>query len=173
MGSCCDPFDQVRRHTRSGSFPVSSRDNNGPIQHRGVGSTNEEVAIDPLIFNGLRELAGDEAPDFLITLVGRFLKDVPESLEQMRQATVRGNLHELARLAHRLKGSAGNLGALGMARLCEQIRAAGEAAAFERVSALLDELEQEFEPVRAQLSREAAGAENIQGPPSEKSREAA
>lgn len=91
----------------------------------------------------------------------------------MRVALIGGHLHELARLAHRLKGSASNLGALGMAPKCELIRAAGEAAAIERVRALLDELEQGFEPVRAQLSREAAVGENIQDPRSEKGREAA
>ena len=50
------------------------------------------------------------------------------------------------------KGTTSNLGALGMARICEQIRAAGKATAFERVSSLRDELEQEFERERAQLS---------------------
>ncbi|HXV69153.1 MAG TPA: Hpt domain-containing protein [Nitrospira sp.] len=92
------------------------------MQHTGVGSTNEEAATDRLIFNGLRELAGDEAPDFLPTLVGHFLEDVPLSIEQMRQAIGR---NELARVAHRLKGGAANLGALGMVQLGEQISVAG------------------------------------------------
>ena len=131
-------------------------------RHMGVGPTDEQIAVDPLIFNGLRELAGDEAPDFLMTLVEHFLSDAPQSLEQMRLAAVRGDLYELARLAHRLKGSASNLGALGMARMCGQIREAGEARALKRASGLLNELEREFERVRAQLSREAVGCENIQ-----------
>lgn len=138
----------------------------------GVGSTKEETAIDPLIFNGLRELAGDEAPDFLTALVGHFLKDVPESLSQMRAALFGGHLPELARLAHRLKGSASNLGALGMARRCERIHAAGDAATFERKNALLVELEQEFERVRAQLLRATASGANIQDPRSDGRRKA-
>jgi hypothetical protein len=54
--------------------------------------------------------------------------------------------------------------------MCEQIRAAGKATVFERVSALLDELEQEFARERAQLSREAARGGD---PRSEKGREVA
>ena len=139
----------------------------------GQGALQEDGAIDPLIFNGLRELAGEEAPDFLQTLVGHFLKDVPESLGQMREALIKGDLQELARLAHRLKGSASNLGALGMAQLCERVRAAGKATDLERVNAPLMELEQEFERVRAELAREAAGGANIQDPRSDWGRNAA
>ncbi len=119
--------------------------------HGGQGVLREDGAIDPLIFNGLRELAGEEAPDFLQTLVGHFLKDVPESLGQMREALIRGDLHELARLAHRLKGGASNLGALGMARLCERIHAAAEASSATNRTPLLAELEHEFERVQATL----------------------
>ncbi|MBI3357462.1 MAG: hypothetical protein HY038_11965 [Nitrospirae bacterium] len=54
------------------------------------------------------------------------------------------------------------MGALGMARMCGQIREAVEATALERASGLLDEMEREFERVRAQLSREAVGCEKIQ-----------
>ena len=50
------------------------------------------------------------------------------------------------------KGTTSNLGVLGMAQMCEQIREAGKATAFERVSALRDDLEQEIERERAQLS---------------------
>jgi CheY-like chemotaxis protein len=117
----------------------------------------EDGVIDPLTFNGLRELAGEEAPDFLQTLVGHFLKDVPESLAQMREALIRGDLLELARLAHRLKGSASILGALGMVRLCERVHAAAEAGSATNRKPLLAELEHEFERVQATLDRATEG----------------
>ena len=148
--------------------PVAS-----PAPQTGMGPIDEEAAIDPLIFNGIRELSGDEAPDFLMTIVGHFLKDVPESVEQMRQALARADLSELAHLAHRLKGSASNVGALGMARMCEQIRATADARAVGRVCELLDTLEQEFKRVGTQLSRETLGGENTQPPQPEQGREAA
>ncbi len=114
----------------------------------------DESAIDPLIFDGLRELVGDEAPEFLSTLVGHFLQDVPESLRKMQAALCAGDWQEVARLAHRLKGSASNLGARGMAQLCERIHTAAAGNASARRQPLLAELEREFERVQACLSTE-------------------
>lgn len=123
----------------------------------GSGSSSEVRAIDPLIFNGLRELAGEDAPDFVTTLVGHFLKDTPASLEQMHRALTAGDVSELVRLAHRLKGSASHLGALRMAQLCERICAAADTKTATSRESLLIELEEEFEHVQAGLAEETSG----------------
>jgi HPt (histidine-containing phosphotransfer) domain-containing protein len=110
-------------------------------------------AIDPLMFNGLQELAGDEAPDFLDSLVRHFLKDVPDSIDRMKEALRGHRLPDLAHLAHRLKGSASNLGALRLAELCGKLHAEAEEGDRAHSVGLLAELEREFERVRGWLSR--------------------
>ncbi len=106
--------------------------------------------IDRLIFQGLEDLAGDEAPDFVPMLIGHFLRDAPMSIAQIR-AAASSDPEEAARLAHRLKGSASNLGALRMAEWCERIRRACDSQAAEDVDALLGGLEAEFPRVREWL----------------------
>ncbi|WP_083448288.1 response regulator [Nitrospira moscoviensis] len=127
-----------------------------PVRHDPA-MNREEPAIDPLIFQGLRELGGDDAPEFLPALIGQFLKDVPESMNQMRAARDAGDLREMGRLAHRLKGSAGHLGALAMAKLCERAQRAADLADADQCGRLLAELNRELIRVRAAL--EQAGAE--------------
>ena len=112
-------------------------------------------SMDWLIFNELRELAGTEAPDFLATLVGHFLHDTPASLTGMERALEARNFVELARLAHRLKGSAGHLGALRMTHCCDQIQVmVKEAQTAEACAQWIEELKTDFVQVQAALAKE-------------------
>jgi PAS domain S-box-containing protein len=112
-------------------------------------------SMDWLIFNELRELAGAEAPDFLATLVGHFLHDAPASLAGMERALEARDFVELVRLAHRLKGSAGHLGALRMTHCCDQIQAmAKEAQTAEACAHWVQELKSDFVQVQASLAKE-------------------
>lgn len=125
------------------------------IPSNGTGAPALRPSIDWLIFNELRELAGAEAPDFLTTLVGHFLQDTPASLTGMERALETHNLAELARLAHRLKGSAGHLGALRMTHCCEQIQAVvKETQTAEACAPWIQELKTDFVQVQASLAKE-------------------
>jgi PAS domain S-box-containing protein len=118
-------------------------------QHARLASN--ESAIDPLIFAGLRELAGEEAPDFLPSLIAHFLSDVPDSVNKMRDAFATADMDELARLAHRLKGGASNVGALGLAELCDRAQRHADSADPAWWGQWLAEIDQEFARVRAAL----------------------
>jgi CheY-like chemotaxis protein len=114
--------------------------------------------IDPLVFDGLRVLSDDDDPEFLARLIGHFLADTPTRLTTLGTACRKGRAEDVQRIAHSLKGSASNLGASGMARICDGV-CAGAARGLELVPGLLAELELEFQRVRAQLEqdlREAA-----------------
>lgn len=131
----------------------------------GTGAPALRPPIDWLIFNELRELAGAEAPDFLATLVGHFLQDTPASLTGMERAFETRNLAELARLAHRLKGSAGHLGALRMTHCCEQIQAVvKEVQTAEACAPWILELKTEFVQVQASLAKEFGQVWHPRGP---------
>src|SRR5215210_1078759 len=69
---------------------------------------------DPLdrgVLAGLREL-GDQ--ELLAELVGLFLEDMPPQLEALREAIEGGDASSVQRVAHTLKGSCGNMGAVRM-----------------------------------------------------------
>ena len=112
----------------------------------------EGLAIDPLVFDGLRVLSDEDDPGFLTRLVTHFLIDTPDKLTLLGTACRKGKVEEVQRIAHSLKGSASNLGALGLARLCDSV-VAGAARGLEVVPDLLTELELEFQRVRVQLQQ--------------------
>ena len=109
--------------------------------------------IDPLVFDGLRVLSDDDDPGFLARLIGHFLADTPTRLTTLGTACRKGRAEDVQRIAHSLKGSASNLGALGLARICDQVVLAAREG-LETVPALLGELELEFQRVRGELEQD-------------------
>lgn len=109
--------------------------------------------IDPLVFDGLRVLSDDDDPEFLARLIGHFLADTPTRLTTLGTACRKGRTEDVRRIAHSLKGSASNLGALGLARICDQVSVAA-ARGLDAVPSLLADLELEFQRVRAQLEQD-------------------
>ena len=83
----------------------------------------------------------------------------------MERAFETCNLAELARLAHRLKGSAGHLGALRMTHCCEQIQAVvKEVQTAEACAPWILELKTEFVQVQASLAKEFGQVWHPRGP---------
>ncbi|NOS77360.1 MAG: PAS domain S-box protein [Nitrospira sp.] len=109
--------------------------------------------IDPLVFDGLRVLSDEDDPGFLSRIIGHFLADTPTRLTALGTACRKGRAEDVQRIAHSLKGSASNLGALGLARVCDQVSAAAERG-LDAVPGLLADLELEFQRVRAQLKQD-------------------
>ncbi|MCS6294302.1 MAG: PAS domain S-box protein [Nitrospira sp.] len=109
--------------------------------------------IDPLVFDGLRVLSDEDDPGFLSRIIGHFLADTPTRLTTLGTACRKGRAEDVQRIAHSLKGSASNLGALGLARMCDQVVLAARDG-LETVPALLAELELEFQRVRGELEQD-------------------
>jgi CheY-like chemotaxis protein len=109
--------------------------------------------IDPLVFDGLRVLSDEDDPGFLSRIIGHFLADTPIRLTTLGTACRKGRAEDVQRIAHSLKGSASNLGALGLARMCDQVALAARDG-LETVPALLAELELEFQRVRGELEQD-------------------
>ena len=72
----------------------------------------------------LRDLAGvcaDSGSAFVLELTEVFAADARGAFERMRDCARQGDCTTLAREAHRLKGSSGTLGAVGLAGACLEI----------------------------------------------------
>ncbi|MEO5342994.1 MAG: PAS domain-containing protein, partial [Gammaproteobacteria bacterium SHHR-1] len=81
-------------------------------------------------------------------------RDLPQMLRQLEQAVSRQDAQAIERLAHKLKGAAGNLGA---ERFCTQARRLEQAAKqglIQEMAALLEQLQ----PLQRQLQNEIAAA---------------
>ncbi len=119
-------------------------------------STSPGGVTDPLdrsVIASLREL-GEE---ILAELTDLFVEDVPPKLEALREAIGSGDAASMGRLAHALKGSSGNMGALRMSTICAELEDAGHSGELERALVLAERLEAEYGRVRPALEAEVKG----------------
>jgi CheY-like chemotaxis protein len=78
-------------------------------------------AIDVRALDTIRALQKPGAPDLLERIVALYLDDVPKLVQSMREAIAAGDGVVLQRAAHKLKSSSATLGALELAKLCNEI----------------------------------------------------
>jgi HPt (histidine-containing phosphotransfer) domain-containing protein len=76
-----------------------------------------------------------------------FLEDTLSQLVALRGAVKTGDVHTLERIAHTLKGSCGNIGAVGMSEISAQLQNIGASKNPRHAPDLLRRLEAEFESV--------------------------
>jgi signal transduction histidine kinase/DNA-binding response OmpR family regulator len=119
-----------------------------------VGEASEKDPLDRSVLAGLSELQEEGEPDILNELIELFLTDVPPQLVALREAVDAGDAHSVERIAHTLKGSSGNMGAMGMAALCAVLQDVGASGELSRAPEVLEQLEEEFGRVRPALEAE-------------------
>ena len=112
-----------------------------------------EEPLDEVVLAGLRELGDAELLSELSTM---FLDDASSSLAALREAVEEGDPLTVERVAHTLKGAAGNMGAPGMAAICAELQDVGASGDLGGAVELLGRLEKEFGRVRPALEAEAA-----------------
>jgi len=110
--------------------------------------------VDSAVLADLRQL--DMSCGLLSTLITHFLEDVPNRLTALQDALQQGDAGALARVAHELNGSSGNLGVRKMRQLCVELQALGKAKDLTQAGDLLAQLVSEFELVRQRLMAEHA-----------------
>jgi two-component system sensor histidine kinase/response regulator len=124
----------------------------------GEGSaTREESEKDPLdrsVLAGLRELQEEGEPDLLEELIELFLADVPPQLVALRKAAEADDAHSVERIAHTLRGSCANMGAVEMETLCTELQEMGRSGELRAAPGLIARLEEEFGRVRAVFEEE-------------------
>lgn len=111
-----------------------------------------EAVLDPAVLDVLRSLTPPGEPDVLNEVLGMFLVEVPPRLQKLRNAMAAGNIEEVHRTAHSLKGSAGNIGANAMFAACKELddRSRGDVAA---VGPLIEAVGVEYGRVKTEIAR--------------------
>ena len=112
----------------------------------------EESVIDEGMISALK--AG--RPDLLARLIKTFLAYAPDALAGLEQAREDIDLSRLSMLAHALKSSSANLGAVKLASLCRDLEQRALAGSKAEAIALVVEIKAAFERVAEALEKQAA-----------------
>ena len=84
--------------------------------------------------------------------VAFYLEDAPPLMKTIRDAVERADADALRRAAHSLKSSSANLGAVRLARLCQELEHLGASGSVDgAAAALAADAAAEFEQVRTVL----------------------
>jgi len=99
----------------------------------------------------LHRLMGDE--DLAIEIIDDFLKQMPDKLFAVKKALDNEDLPLVQREAHIIKGASGNVGALTMQEIAEQIEIAGKEKDLVRAGSFVAELDTQLEILKIKLSQ--------------------
>jgi len=119
--------------------------------------------LDRAVFDNLRAVLGpsiDEA-------VKPFLEDIPVYLEQLQTALDEGDAEKARAMAHSMKGSSANLGAVAVSRLARQAQDLAEAHRLPEIGPLMPQLREAFDMVSAVLGTETRAGASADSPGSE------
>ena len=109
--------------------------------------------LDPAVIATLRQLTAPGEPDVLTEVLKLFLEEVPARMTRLRNAWAAGNIEEVQRAAHSLKGSAGNIGAREMFEICKQLDGSAKSGGLAAAGPLIDALGAEFGKVEEEIRR--------------------
>ncbi len=128
-----------------------------PSPESGEGPADLEATGDPLdraALGNLRELGG---PEMLEELAEMFDHDARDGLAELEKAFEEGDASAVKVIAHKLKGSSGNMGAKRMSEICAKLENVGASGDLSDARGLLEGLKAEVERVRPALAAEVEG----------------
>jgi HPt (histidine-containing phosphotransfer) domain-containing protein len=111
------------------------------------------AVLDPAVIEALRGLTPPGEPDVLSEVLNMFLAEVPPRLERLRNAWAAGNIEEVHRAAHSLKGSAGNIGATALFDVCKELDEKSRSGQVDAIGPLVDALAVEYGRVEIEIAR--------------------
>src|SRR5687767_12622450 len=98
-------------------------------------------AINMAVVEELLALSDDGDPSLLVDLIQMFLDDAPTKVGLIKSGLTKSDLQQIERAAHSLKGSAGNLGAVHLQQLCDDLQRASRGAQAGELAALVGQLD--------------------------------
>lgn len=109
--------------------------------------------LDPAVLDVLRSLTPPGEPDVMSEVLRMFLVEVPPRMDRLRNAWASGNIEEVHRTAHSLKGSAGNIGANAMFAVCKELDEKSRGGDLAAVGPLVDAVGVEYGRVETEIAR--------------------
>ena len=112
-----------------------------------------QPVLDPNTIDTLRQLTMPGEPDVLAEVLRLFLEEAPARIEKLRNAWAARDIQQVQRIAHSLKGSAGNIGASAMFEICKRLDSSGRPGEVVDTAGLIDALGSEYRKVEEEIHR--------------------
>ena len=110
-------------------------------------------ALDPHVLDTLSRLTPPGEPDVLAQVLRLFLDEAPRRLERLRTVLAKGDAAEFQRVAHSLKGAAGNIGAHALFDAARRADELGKAGRLDSATPLVTEIERRVAEVVTEIER--------------------
>lgn len=118
---------------------------------------DDTPVLDQAQFNTLKDIRPDDNGALVAELIDLFAGEAATNLAELREQAPGGEVAEIRRIAHRLKGSCTNIGAARMTGVLDRLESVVSPG---EVGGLLDNLEHEYERVRERLAAEQVKIDN-------------
>ncbi|MEJ7848139.1 MAG: PAS domain S-box protein [Pyrinomonadaceae bacterium] len=102
-------------------------------------------SIDLAVLESFKDFQRPGEPDLVENLISLFVEDTCTNMSALHYAIIEKDESEIKRLAHQIKGSAGNIGAYNMAGICGLLEQNASLADDAKVA--IDSLEKDFQTV--------------------------
>lgn len=139
-----------------GQEPLSNSDSAQPATDSTANSPAATPTMDPKALDGIRALQRPNRPDVLASVLRKYLDNSRDSVEALQNAIRANNPAALQSVAHRLKSSSAQLGALAVAARCKELEAMGAQKNLIEADRILAELQSEYAAACAVFRNEIA-----------------
>ena len=115
--------------------------------------TPESVILNRSVLDHLREIGAEHADEFVRDVVNMFLAQAPAMVDEIYNFCKAKRYVEMGHAAHKLKGSALNLGAVALGELCREIETNGRENRGSDCDAMLANLKSVFDLTALELRK--------------------
>ena len=140
----------------SGETPPVNGKSTQPATDSTTGSTAAASGMDPKALDGIRALQRPNRPDVLASVLRKYLDNSRDSVDTLRNAIRANDPSALQAVAHRLKSSSAQLGALAVAARCRELEAMGAQKNLIEADRVLADLQCEYAAACAVFRNEIA-----------------
>jgi len=81
----------------------------------------------------------------LASIIGSFVEHIPEKVDALQNAILKGDAITASEIAHYIKGSVANLSAVGLLKITEELELAGADGNIEKLPIIFDQFIEQFE----------------------------
>jgi len=150
MDACINKPIQVEELARALAKVSSAR----PPSARPAAPPARPLTLDPIALKNLGEMTDSNPSEFFYELIEIFLTSATKQILILKKAIERRDSKTLLQVAHSLKSSSALLGATNLAKLCEEIEAAGQMGDLIEMLTWAGQCEIEYAKVKEALAKQ-------------------